>query len=228
MTWNDITVFQWQQINDAILKAKDSTELDLAVRLAAIVTNQTEHQIDSLPVAKLNPLLKQVAFLHDEIQPKAAKYIQVNGKRYKCLYDIRKMPAARYIESKHFSQDVAGNLHRIAASMVVPMKRTWFGWTEEKYDAGRHEEYANDLLAAPVVNVLGSVVFFYQVFRIWTKSSKDYLTKQMMAKGMTKYQSEVMYQTLCDTMDGYIKPHWLPTMKKYHWKTLMKSLPSNI
>lgn len=228
MTWNDITVFQWQQITELITKdSKDLTDLDLSVKMAAIITNQTEHQIDSLPIAKLTPLLKQIEFIHSEMQPKAMRFINVNGRRYKCIYDIRKMPAARYIESKHFSQDVSGNLHRIAASMVIPMKRNWMGWKEDKYDAAKHEEYANDLLTAPVVNVLGSVVFFYQVFRLWTKISKGYLKTEMMKTGMTAYQAEAAYQALCEVMDGFIKPSWLPSMKEYHWKRLMRSLPSN-
>ena len=228
MTWQDITVFQWQQITEVITKEhQDLTDLDLSVKLAAIITNQTEHQIDSLSVAELTPLLKRIEFIHTEMQPKAVKYIQVNGRRYKCIYDVRNIPAARYIESKHFSQDVNGNLHRIAASMVVPMKKTFFGWKVDKYDAAKHEEYANDLLTAPIVNVLGSVVFFYQVFRLWTKVSRDYLKAELMKKGMTAYQSEAVYQTLCDTMDGFTKPQWLPTMKEYHWKQLIKSQRSS-
>lgn len=201
------------------------TDLDLSVRAAAIITNQTEHQIDSLTIEQLTPLLQKISFIHSEIEPKPARYIDVNGKRYKCIYDIRKMPAARYIESKHFSADVSGNLHRIAASLVVPMKRTFFGWKVQKYDASKHEEYANDILAAPIVSVLGSVVFFYQVFRLWTKTSQGYFTRMMMAKGMTRYQAEAAHQALCDTLDGFIKPHWLPTMKKSHWTRLMKSAP---
>lgn len=228
MTWNDITVFQWQQLNDLFLaEHKDVTELDLSVKAAAICTGMTEHQIDSLSISELNPILQKIEFIHKEIKPQAAKYIDVNGRRYKCVYDIRKMPAARYIETKHFGKDVNGNLHRIAACMVLPMKKTFFGWKVAKYNAADHEQYANDMLEAKVINVLGSVVFFYQVFRLWTKSSKDYLTSQMMKGGMTKYQAEVLHQALCKVMDGYIRPHWLPTMKKSHWSRYMKSAPYN-
>ena len=227
MTWNEINVFQWQQINELYANTKGLTDLDISVKAAAILTNQTEHQIDSLPVSELKPILDGIAFLHVEVQPKPAKYIKVGGRKYKCIFDIRQMPAARYIESKHFSTDVNGNLHRIAACMVMPMKRTIFGWRVTKYDASKHDQYAQDMLEAPITNVLGSVVFFYQVFRLWTRLSKDYLTAEMMTSGMTKYQAQAAHQALCDILDGYIKPHWLPSMRRSRWNRLMRSAPSN-
>ena len=227
MTWKDVNVFQWQQIVNLFTKEKDLTELDLAVKSVAIVKNMTEHQIDSMPIGELNPLLKSIAFIHEEIKPSPVKYIQVGKKRYKCIYDIRKMPAARYIESKYFSQDVNGNLHRIGACMVMPMKKTLFGWKVDKYDASKHEEYAQDLLEAPITAVLGSVVFFCLVYRNWIKASKDYLVSEMMSKSLTKYQAEVLYQTLCETLDGFIRPHWWLSSKESRWSRCTKFLRFN-
>lgn len=215
MTWKDINVFQWQQITDLFTKeSKDLTDLDMAVKATAIVMGLTEHQIDSLPIDKLKPLLEQVSFLHMEIKPDAAKYIKANGKRYRCIYDIRKLPAARYIEAKYFSDDTNGNLHKLAACMVMPQKRNWLGkWVDDKYDASKHSEYADDMLYAPIVNVLGSVVFFYQVYNNWIRSSKDYLIAEMMKANMTKYQAEKLYIHLCEITAGFIKPGWSLNMK---------------
>lgn len=224
MTWKDINVFQWQQLNQLFLKTKDLTELDLATQAAAICTQKTENEIDSLPLGELNNLLKSIAFIHEEIKPYPEKFIKVNGKRYKCVYDVRRIPAARYIETKHFSQDINGNLHKIAACMVMPMKKTLFGWKEDKYDASKHEDYSQDMLEAPITTILGSVVFFYQVYRNWIRISKDYLVAEMMENKMTKYQAEATYQVLCDTMDGYIKPSWLHPLRKSRWKLLTKFL----
>jgi len=216
MTWNNVTVFQYQQINDLYANAKDMTDLDLSVKVASILKNLTEHQIDSLPVKELGPLLESISFIHTEIQPQAVDFVKVNGRVYKCIYDVRNIPAARYIESKHFSSDVMGNLHKIFACMVIPQKKTWFGWKDDKYDASKHSEYAQDILEAPIVNVLGSVVFFYQVYRLWIKNSKDYLVKQMMVEKITKQEAEKGWEALCNIMDGFIKPNWLPTLKASH------------
>jgi len=222
MNWKDITVFQWQQLTDLFTKSKDLNELDLAIQSAAICTKTTENEIDSLPIKELNSLLKEISFIHEELKPEPQKYIQINKRRYKCIYDVRKIPAARYIETKHFGKDVNGNLHKIAACMVIPMKKKWFGWKLDKYNAANHEDYAQDMLEAPITAVLGSVVFFYQVYKNWIKSSKGYLVAEM-SKKMTRYQAEVVYRTLCDTMDGYTKPNWLLTSKKSRWNNVMNS-----
>ncbi len=47
----------------------------------------------------------------------------------------------------------------------------WFGWKDLKYDSKKHSEYAEDLLNAPICEVLGSVVFFYQLFNNWIKNT---------------------------------------------------------
>jgi hypothetical protein len=216
MNWSNVTVFQWQQINELYANSKDLTDLDISVKVASILTNQTENQIDSLPVKELAPLLESIAFINDEIKPEAVKVLNINGKRYKCVYDVRNIPASRYIESKHFSNDVMGNLHRIMACMVIPQKRGWFGWKDDKYDAGKHSDYAQDMLEAPIVSVLGSVVFFYQVYKLWIKNSKGYMVQQMMEQGVEKMKAEEVHQVLCSIMDGFTKPNWLPTLKESH------------
>jgi hypothetical protein len=227
MTWKDINVFQWQQIVNLFTKEQDLTELDLAVKSVQIITGLTEYQIDSLAISELNPLLKSIDFIHEEIKPEPSKYIKVNGRRYKCIYDVRKIPAARYIESKHFATDVNNNLHRIAACLVMPMKKTLFGWRVDKYNASKHEDYAQDMLESPITSVLGSVVFFCLVYRNWIKVSKDYLVAEMMEKNLTRYQAEILYRTLCDSMDGYIRPHWWLSSKESRWKRLTSYLHSN-
>ena len=124
------------------------------------------------------------------------------------------MPFARYIESKVFSDDLYGNLHKLAATMVIPQKRSRFGiWFDEKYDASKHEKYADDMLTARFIDVYHSLVFFYQVYRNWIEVSQDYLVKKMMAAGMQEAQAKEVVQNLCSILDGNIQPNLLPTMK---------------
>lgn len=214
MTWNNVTVFQYQQINELYANSKDLTDLDISVKVASILTNKTENQIDSLPVKELGPLLESIAFINEDLKPEAVKVLNINGRRYKCVYDVRNIPASRYIESKHFSSDVMGNLHKIMACLVIPQKKVFLGWVDDKYDAGKHSDYAQDMLEAPIESVLGSVVFFYQVYRIWIKNSKDYMVNQMMEQGVERKKAEEVHQVLCTIMDGFTKPNWLPILRE--------------
>jgi hypothetical protein len=215
MTWNDLTVWQYQQIYPIVTKPeKDWTMLDVESKLVGILHNLTDTQVDSLSVGEFNKLKVTLNFLDDKIEGKPVKYTKVNGKRYKFIYDVQQIKAARYIETKVFSTDLVGNLHKLAASMVMPQRKTWYGrWVDDKYDAAKHSEYAEDLQGANFMHVYQSIVFFYQVYRNWIEVSKDYLVQEMMNQGMTMDLALKGVQILCDTLDGNIAPNLLPTTK---------------
>jgi hypothetical protein len=215
MTWNELTVWQYQQIYPIVTKPeKDWTMLDVESKLVGILHNLTDTQVDSLSVAEFNKLKVTLNFLDDKIEGKPVKYTEVNGKRYKFIYDVQQIKAARYIEAKVFSTDLVGNLHKLSASMVIPQRKTWYGrWVDDKYDASKHSQYAEDLQGANFMHVYQSVVFFYQVYRNWIEVSKDYLVQEMMNQGMTMDLAVKGVQILCDTLDGSIAPNLLPTTK---------------
>lgn len=214
--WDKINVWQYQQIYN-IINSKDNndTDLDTDVKLIAIVNNMTEMQIDSLPLNKYAELKKTILFLNEPINGKAVKYITISkNKRYKINYDVSKMPFARYIESKVFSEDLYGNLHKLAATMVIPHERNRFGfWVNKPYDASNHKEYADDMLEAKFIDVFHSMVFFYQVYRNWIEVSRDYLVNKMIQAGMNQEQAKEVVQNLCIILDGSIAPSLLPSTK---------------
>jgi len=215
MTWNELTVWQYQQIYPIVTKPeKDWTNLDVESKLVGIIYNLTDTQVDSLTIQQFNNLRGTLDFLDDKIEGKPVKYTQVNGKRYRFVYDVQQMKAARYIESKVFSTDLISNLHKLAASMVMPQRKTWYGkWVDDKYDAAKHSEYAADLQASNFVHIYHSVVFFYQVYRNWIEVTKDYLVTEMTNKGLTREVADQVVQTLCETLDGSIAPNLLPNTK---------------
>jgi hypothetical protein len=215
MTWNELTVWQYQQIYPIVTKPeKDWTTLDVESKLVGIIFNLTDTQVDSLSVKQFNNLKVTLSFLDDKIEGKPVKYTEVNGKRYKFIYDVQQIKAARYIETKVFSTDLVGNLHKLAASMVMPQRKTWYGkWVDDKYDASKHSQYSEDLQGANFMHVYQSIVFFYQVYRNWIEVSQAYLVQEMTSKGMSLEQAKEVVQILCSTLDGNIAPNLLPTTK---------------
>lgn len=213
--WDKINVWQYQQIYNVLnTKDKNDTDLDIDVKLIAIVNNMTEMQVDSLPLNKYAELKSTILFLNEPIKGKPVKYIPISiNKRYKLNYDVSKMPFARYIESKVFSEDLYNNLHKLAATMVIPQKRKFGIWFNETYDASRHQEYSEDMLTAKFINVYHSLVFFYQVYRNWIEVSQGYLVKKMVQSGMQEAQAKEVVQNLCSILDGSIQPNLLPTTK---------------
>jgi hypothetical protein len=224
MKWNNLTLWQYQQIMPIITNPeKDWTELDKEVKLLCIVTGLTEYQIDSLAIEDLKELRKELAFLDEPIEGKPVDFIVINGRRYRMNYDIKNMPAARYIESKVFSKDTLANLHKIAASMVIPQKKTWFGkWVDDKYDASKHEQYSQDMQEANFIHIYHSLVFFYQVYRNWIEVSRDYMIQEMKTTGMTTEQAQQVVQLLCESMGGIIPLNLLPNTKISELQKLLK------
>jgi len=213
-TWHDLTVRQWQALTDLFMEEGNS-HIDNIVRSGCIVYDVTEHELDSLTMADLNDLGHRLAFIHTEVPARPVDRIDVNGRRYRCVYDVTRMPAARYIESKVYGQDPNQHLHRIMASMVWPQKRAYrIGpWMDDDYDASRHSEYAEDMLDAPITAVLGSVVFFCDVYLNLISSSRVYFTKIIMqTTRKPRIEAETIVNDLCANMAGIIRPSWSQRM----------------
>jgi hypothetical protein len=213
MKWNNISVWQYQNIVKTLANKQDD-EIEKSFKLIGIVYNMTENQVDSLTQAEYKGKLKECDFLNSLPEGKPVKIIKVNGKRYRLIYDVTRMPFGRYVESKAFVGDIYGNLHKLGATMVMPQKRNWLGlWVDDKYDASKHEDYADDILQANFQDVYFSLVFFYQVFRNWIEVTKGYLVAKMMTTGQTKEQCNQVVVNLCSILDGIIQPNLLPTTK---------------
>lgn len=213
--WQEITLWQYQQIIPIMTKPdKEWTEIDVDYKLISILTGMTQYQIDSLPLEELKKERAKLKFLKEDITGKPVKYIEVNGRRYRVIYNVKDMPFARYIESKVFGKDVVSNLHKISASMVMPQKRNWLGrWVDDTYDASKHEQYSLDMQEAKFVDVYHTLVFFYQVYRNWIEVSQDYMVKEMMEKGMTLEEAKEVVNLLCQSMDGTTPAILLPHKK---------------
>jgi len=213
--WHKINVWQYQQIYN-VYNSKDKylTEIEVDSKLVSIVNNMTDAQVDSLSLTEFRKLKRSIIFLTKPIEGKPVKYISINkNKRYKINYDVSKMPFARYIESKVFSEDLYNNLHKLAATMVIPQKRILGIWFKQKYDASKHEQYSEDMLTARFIDVYHSLVFFYQVYRNWIEVSQDYMVSKLMQTGMTQEKAKEVVQDLCTTLDGNIPPNLLPSTK---------------
>ena len=204
MNWKDLTLYQYQRLIEANEIEHPIDRLD---RQIAIVNNWTANQVNDLSVEKYNEWVKKVEFLSTEPEAKPVKYINVNGKRYKCIYDVRKMPCARYLENKVFQDDLYNNLHKLAASMVIPMKKTIWGWKEDNYDTLNHSIYAEDMEQANFLEVYGSSVFFYLVYKIWREVSRGYLMEVAKRKGM--WEAEKAIADFLNITDGSMQSHKL-------------------
>jgi hypothetical protein len=202
--WNKLTIQQAQEIDKLRRNVyKEDTEIDVETKLLSIILNKQQSEIDSLGWQEYLDQRAALKFLEQEPEGTPIQYVTIGKRKYRFVYDIRQMPFARYIESKTFAQDFVGNLHKLAASMVIPQRKTWYGkWKDVKYDASKHIEYATDMLQAPFEAVYGSAVFFYHLYKNWIIASKDYMINEQVKMGKTQEEAEKLVNDLCSSLDG--------------------------
>lgn len=199
--WNKLTIQQAQEIDR--IRQLDAPPLHIEVELIATINNLSIDEVDSMEWGKYTELRKTLDFFQELPSGKPIEFVMIGKKRYRFIYDIRQMPFARYIEGKTFSVSFMQNLHKLAASMSIPQRKTWYGkWVDQKYNAAKHSEYAEDLLQAPFEAVYSSAVFFYHLYRLWIESSKVYLIKEQMKTGKTMEEAEKLVRDLCKYLDG--------------------------
>lgn len=228
--WNDVSVAQWQQLIE-LSRMPDLTDEERGIETLSVFTGMTQNEIRSLDAIGLAKTAAKISFVHEHpLNPDPVKIIAVNGRHYRVNDDVEKMAAGRYIETKYFAGDIEMNLHRIAAAMVIPMKRgKWFkGFplVDDVFNPLDFEMYCADMSDAKITDVLGSVVFFCAKLKTLIQSSPDYwvekLTKWMMTNPNPnplinpKLIATAAVQILCNNLDGFTTQQLSPNMNGSH------------
>lgn len=159
-----ITIRKFQELNEAA--KTELTDIDKSIVMAKIITGLDDDQLQKMTVSKFNKLCIRInnlfAKLNDTDEHRVApKYIWANGRKYKVNHDINNINAGRYVEVATYQSDIIGNLHKIMASIVTPMKLTWKGYRPTMYDVKQHKRMAEDFLEADFFTAYNSCIFFY-------------------------------------------------------------------
>lgn len=155
--WNRLNLFQYQQLIP--LLQSDTNEYDYS-KIIAVVNSITLEQVYQLTEKQYYKKFNDLQFLKEAASGKPQKYIHTDNGLYECNYDVMNMPCARYIESKVFFNDLNNNLHKIGASMVIPIKKRFFKYTRLQYDASNHSKYSQDILSAKFKDIYFSIIQF--------------------------------------------------------------------
>ena len=189
----------------------DIDELEKSSLLVQSFTGLSIERINKMSIKRFNKLCeivnKQFEVLNKNMQnDKPKNMVYVNGCFYKLNYDLRKKPnnSGTYVELATFSDDIVGNLHKIMASMVTPLKLTWKGLKEKD-----HERVAEDMLELDFNVAYHCCVFFWAVFTRSIVDSKDYLMTQTTQKELLA--TELM--NFKNHLDGFTTVKWLQNLK---------------
>jgi hypothetical protein len=211
MRWKAITIRQFQELAQIEKSAAD--DFDIKVAKVAHLEGKTLADMDQLSIGQLNELFRKYADLFNEVAPdKTMREWYKDGIKYKLIADIRDINAGQYNELIHFSKggDIVGNLHRLMATLVMPLERKYFRWVPMKKD---HAKVSDIMLDAPFHLCLKSAVFFCKVYTASLKSLTPFLAEQLMKEGMTRLEALEAMEGLCSLMDGILMPSKSQTLR---------------
>jgi hypothetical protein len=145
MTWKDITLGKYQQIE--AINNRGLTDIDKALYCACVVFDKTEYQLDNEKPAKVLKMMNKMQSLFEiPFNPRAEKRI---GK-YVVNYDVSRITFGQYIELSFFiSNGALRNVHFILATM----SNRW----RKKHTTSDHRLKADYFLTQPVEKVIGAL-----------------------------------------------------------------------
>ena len=206
-----LSIKQFQQINE--INKTGIEDLDKSIMFVQVLTGKSEFEVNQMKVKKFNKLCNQIltafnSMVVDMNKAKPVNLIKANGKWYWINYDIAKLDAGRYVETATFGVDLIENLHKIMATMVVPMKWTIRGLKPKEYDATNHEEISNDMAEAEFKHCYHAAVFFYALFKNSILALAPY-----METAKNKTELERALTNFKEASDGFIMPNWYQNLK---------------
>ena len=177
MKWSDVTVGQYQQLVE--LGKMELTEEELTHESVAVVYGMTANEVKKLAPEKLGALIGSLAFIKTEVVPVKVKRIKAGKHWYTFDSNLKELKTSKYVETKYFQQDFAGNIHNLLAVYCVPLK---WGLIPTTYDISDFELHAERLKAAKLPEAMGVLLFFCPLLLNLTAGILGYSTRQLMTK----------------------------------------------
>jgi hypothetical protein len=166
--WQTLTVEDYQLLMQ--VQTSDLDDFEKEIQICSMLADCTPSDIEAMDFGDYVELKKQISFVYEK--PPEAKP-KMYWRKYRFIYDVRKINTGRYISIQTFLQGgLIENLHNLAACIVNPRF--------SRYDATKHEKYANDMKAAPLVYILSSMLFFCNLFEQSVTAIIDKVTPETM------------------------------------------------
>lgn len=161
MTWNDLTIGQYQRILGLLdgVVTEDAT-LDAEEQLLVEIAGYDHEELQKMSLSDFSRLFdKEFGFLSSEMPPeKPVKVVWCGHRAYNINFDVTKITKGEYDEVVAFSKNgVNHTLHQFMASITKPV---WF-WPGYKDHAKRSEDMKN----TKFLHAYYASVFFWAVYK---------------------------------------------------------------
>jgi len=176
------------------------TEEELTHETVAVLYGMTANEVKKLAPEKLGALIGSLAFIKSEVEPVKVKRIKAGRHWYTFDSNIKELKTSKYIETKYFQTDFAGNIHNLLAVYCVPLK---WGLIPTSYDITEFEIHAERLKAAKLPEAMGVLLFFCPLLLNLTEGILRYSVRSLTKK--EREIAELANTLLVGSTGGFIK-----------------------
>jgi hypothetical protein len=207
-----MTIKQFQELY-FITQSKE-IDIDKSIKLVGVINKMTPDKVELMSVKRFNKECRKVnrhfeIFNKNMLNTTPKKFIWVNGRCYRIIYEASKANAGRYVEVMTFGKDIINNLHKVMASIVEPVN-----WRGKPYER-RHESIALDMEDVDFKAAYHAAVFFYTHYSVSMQLIQPYLIQELTAKGMSREKAQETLNGFTQTLDGFTMPEWSQNLKEY-------------
>jgi len=197
--FNELTVAEYQELYN--INRSDTEEIDKAIQSVAVLTGLASWQVEDLALEDFNKVSREIAviFSAQVVTAKLRRTFLINGKRFRVIYNPRKLSAGQYIDFQTFlsAGNTIENLHKLIACIIVPYKR--FG--KGRYDSENHEKIAEGVQDLNFCQINAVCVFFLELWKLSIRALEPYLLRQLNQKEMASPWTKADLQKI---MDGFL------------------------
>lgn len=166
MTWKDVTLFQFQQI-EAINAREDIDDLDKLLFATCVLFGMTEYELDQLGGKYPRKAAKLISKTKKVFESKVVPVLEETIGMLTIEYDPSRMTFGQYIEVAYFnsrSKNTIDNAHYLLASISRKLFR--------KHSAADHRQKADFFLQQPIEVVAGSLAHFQERLQAFNNEYK--------------------------------------------------------
>lgn len=210
----NISIQKYQELYE--ISMMNSTESEKASLLIQSLMDMNEDEVKELPELKYKKICKDINSIFDKFtedmkvnNPK--QYVRIGKNIYRFNYNLAKLPmnTGRYIETATFVSNLNENIHKILATMAIPMKITICGLRPKDERYWNHEDIANDMLKLNFQDGYQSCVFFCKIFKESMINSNTYF--KTISENPEMHRQ--FLNNLQEISDGYTMQSWFRSLK---------------
>lgn len=174
MTYKDINIKKYLELKKVLDDTDDLYRVQS--QLIAIVNDMTEEEVLNLPLTEYTKKVHTIDFLTEvpKISNRTPKKLNLNGRKYEVITDVRKLSAGQYIDFQTLmqSENVDDYLPNLLACFIMPENEN-YGDYDVMAVADEIAEYLD------IETAFSLMRFFQSASSLLISNTLSYLVKRM-------------------------------------------------